>query len=142
MRILRLFEESLIMSDYGQDSFNITAISFCFRMFKFQLFTLLAVVSTTYAYSGGAPESACDDMIPRHPADPQSSEFPYELQLSKKSISPSDTVVITIGKDKIFKGFLLEVRKGNKSVGQFVISDDDKFSKTLGCHGGKAVSTI
>lgn len=109
-------------------------------MFKFQLLAILAVVTSTCAYSGGAPESTCDDMTPKHPVDPKSTEFPYEIQISKKKISPGDIVEITIGKDKVFKGYLLQVRKGDKAVGQFIISDDDKFSKILPCHGGKAVS--
>lgn len=117
-------------------------IFFFFRMFKLRLFIVLAVASLTYAYSGGAPEGTCDDMTPQHPVDPQSSKFPYEIQISKKKISPGDTVDITIGKDKVFKGFLLQVRKGEKSVGQFVIPDDHKFAKALGCHNGKAVSII
>lgn len=109
-------------------------------MFKLQVFTILAVISATYAYSGGAPESTCNDMTPKHPVDPQTSELPYEIQISKKKISPGDTVEITIGTNKIFKGYLLQVRKGNNAVGQFLVPDDDKFSKVLACHGGKAVS--
>lgn len=111
-------------------------------MFKLRLFVILAVATLSYAYSGGAPEGTCDDMTPQHPVDPQSSKFPYELHISKKKISPGDTIDITIGKDKVFKGFLLQVRKGDKSVGQFVIPGDHKFAKTLACHSGKAVSTV
>lgn len=111
-------------------------------MLKLQIFAILAVASSTYAYSGGAPESACADMTPQHPVDPQTSKIPYEIEISKNKISPGDTVEITIGKDKAFKGFLLQVRKGDKSAGQFVIADDDRLSKSLGCHGGKAVSAI
>lgn len=109
-------------------------------MFKLQVFAILAVIASTYAYSGGAPETTCDDMTPKHPVDPQSSKFPYQIEISKNKISPGDSVEITIGKDKAFKGFLLQVRKDDKSVGQFVIPDDSKFAKALGCHGGKAVS--
>lgn len=109
-------------------------------MIKLQFFTILAVASSSYAYSGGAPESTCDHMTPQHPVDPQATKFPYEILIGKKKISPGDTVDLTIGKDKAFKGFLLQVRKGDKSVGQFVIPDDHKFAKTLNCHGGKAVS--
>lgn len=111
-------------------------------MFNLQLLTILAIAASTYAYSGGAPEGTCEDMKPQHPVDPQSSELPYKIDISKKKISPGDTVDLTIGTDKAFKGFLLQVRKGDKSVGQFVIPEDDKFAKGLGCHGGKAVSTF
>lgn len=108
-------------------------------MFKLHLVTIFAVASSVYAYSGGAPEETCDDMTPKHPVDPQSSAFPYVIGISKKKISPGDVVQITIGKDN-FKGFLLQVRKGKKAVGQFVIPADHKFAKTLNCHGGKDVS--
>lgn len=111
-------------------------------MFKLQVLTIFAIAVSTYAYSGGAPEGTCDDMKPQHPVDPQTSEFPYKIDISKKKISPGDTVDITIGTDKAFKGFLLQVRKGDKAIGQFLIPEDDKFAKILGCHGGKAVSII
>lgn len=102
----------------------------------------LAAATSTYANSDGAPKSSCDDMFPRHNVDEQSSEMPYEIVISKTEISPGDTVNITIGKDKSFKGFMIQVRDGDKAVGQFIIPNNDEFSKTLGCHRGKAVSRI
>lgn len=44
----------------------------------------LAVAACTNAYSTGAPESACKDMIPRHPVPPQSSSPPYTITTSTK----------------------------------------------------------
>lgn len=102
---------------------------------------LFAVISCTWAYSGGAPESTCDDMKPKHPKDPQESELPYKVTVNRDSIKPGEVVEITIS-EKSFKGFLLQVRKDDKAVGQFLIPDNDKYSKTINCHGSKGVSDI
>lgn len=101
---------------------------------------LLAVISSARAYSGGAPEAVCEDMTPKHPAPPQTSRFPYTVTVSNKEIKSGDEVEITISEGKPFKGFLLQVRDGDKPVGSFKISDTDKYAKTINCLGGTAVS--
>lgn len=101
---------------------------------------LLALISYASAYSGGAPEGVCEDMTPKHPAPPQTSAFPYTVSVNKKEIKSNDEVEITISGGKPFKGFLLQVRDGDKPVGSFSIPATDKYAKTINCVGGKAVS--
>ncbi|KAJ8983779.1 hypothetical protein NQ317_000339 [Molorchus minor] len=107
-------------------------------MSKFVIIALFATISSTWAYSAGAPESTCEDMTPKHPVDPQRSKFPYKIQVSKNQIPPGGEIEITIT-SKSFKGFVLQVRdKNNKSVGQWQIPDDDKYAKAINCFGTKA----
>lgn len=35
-------------------------------------------------YSGGAPDSVCEDMVPKHPVAPQKSAAPYTITTSAK----------------------------------------------------------
>lgn len=102
---------------------------------------LSSIISLTVAYSGGAPEAVCEDMTPKHPAPPQTSRFPYTVSVDKQELrGPKDKLHITISDHKPFKGFLLQVRDGDKAIGQFEISDTDKFAKTITCFGNKGVS--
>ncbi|XP_044751780.1 putative defense protein Hdd11 [Coccinella septempunctata] len=100
---------------------------------------VLSAATCAWAYSSGAPTTVCDDMTPKHPFDPQPSELPYTVSISKKTVKPGEETDITIsGKD--FKGFLVQVRKGDKAVGSFVIDPKDKDSKALTCHGSSKSS--
>ncbi|KAF2904323.1 hypothetical protein ILUMI_01851 [Ignelater luminosus] len=105
-------------------------------------FTALLAITTVSGYSGGAPVEVCDDMTPKHPVDPQKSSFPYTVTVSQSEVKAGEKVQITINgaKEKSFKGFLLEVRSGDKAVGSFSIPDTDKYAKGIDCHGTKQVS--
>lgn len=104
--------------------------------------TVLCAISGAWAYSGGAPEAVCEDMTPKHPAPPQTSRFPYTISVSNKEIKSGDEVEITISGGNPFKGFLAQVRDGDKPVGSFKIPDTDKYAKTINCLGGSAVNII
>jgi hypothetical protein len=101
---------------------------------KTALIVISAIVATAWGYSAGAPESVCDDMTPKHPVEPQKSPLPYTISVSKKEAKGGEIVDITIG-GKTFKGFLVQVRNGDKAVGSFQIPDTDKYSKPINCHG-------
>ncbi|XP_050309526.1 putative defense protein Hdd11 [Anthonomus grandis grandis] len=106
-------------------------------MSKLIAFTVLSLVASAWAYSAGAPEGVCDDMTPKHPVDPQKSRMPYKISIEKAQVKSGDEVKIGID-GKAFKGFFLQVRDGNKAVGSFQIPGDDKYLKTVNCHGTKA----
>lgn len=109
-------------------------------MTHFVVFAVLALTAVAVqGYSGGAPEGVCDDMTPKHPVAPQTTRFPYTISLNKKEVKAGDDVEITISGGKPFKGYLLQVRDGDKAVGSFVIPDTDKYSKGINCHGSKGV---
>lgn len=112
--------------------------------FKFVfVFFAVALVGHALAYSSGAPADACEDMVPQHHTDPQTSDAPYNFQLSRKAIRSGDEVQLTIsGKtsaDKI-RGFMVQARQGSKRVGQFKVDSKDPFVQTLDCGKEPAVS--
>lgn len=99
------------------------------------------VIATAQAYSGGAPADVCEDMIPKHPAQPQRSAMPYTVKVSKDSATAGDTIKITLSGKEGFKGFLIQVRQGRKNIptGKFIVADKDKYVKTINCGEGQQV---
>ncbi|KAK9872293.1 hypothetical protein WA026_017095 [Henosepilachna vigintioctopunctata] len=93
---------------------------------------VLSVATCAMAYSDGAPAEVCDDMTPKHPFEPRKDKFPYTVAISKTSLASGQETDITIsGKD--FKGFFVQVRKGNKAVGTF--TTNPKEVRGVKCHG-------
>ncbi|KAL0848994.1 hypothetical protein ABMA28_013376 [Loxostege sticticalis] len=91
---------------------------------------LLALVAYAQAYSSGAPEGSCDDMIPRHPVDPQKSKAPYTITTSTKVVKAGTPMEVVIsGKDasNTIRGLLLQARQGDKPVGTFAVQPNDYF---------------
>lgn len=103
------------------------------------LLTLLSITCKCYAFSGGAPELVCDDMMPIHLVPPQRSKLPYIVGANNTEIKGGETVQIEIGGGR-FKGLMMEVRKGNRATGKFLLDEDENDFKTINCHGGKNVS--
>ncbi|XP_022908421.2 putative defense protein 3 isoform X1 [Onthophagus taurus] len=102
---------------------------------KLILIPLLALIPVTLSYSGGAPEAVCEDMTPKHPNPPQPPKtFPYKVSVSENEIKSGGRTQITISGDG-YKGFLLQVRDGDKPVGSFQIPDDHRYAKTINCSG-------
>lgn len=110
----------------------------------FALFLIVSIAGRSNAYSTGAPEETCNDMTPQHHVDPQSSQAPYTLTVSRNTIRSGDDVKLTIeGKspqDKI-KGFLIQVRQNNsnKPLGTFKVDPKDSFIQAVTCPGGEKV---
>ncbi|KAL3281727.1 hypothetical protein HHI36_004931 [Cryptolaemus montrouzieri] len=104
-------------------------------MFRFvSAFVVLSVATCAWAYSDGAPTAVCDDMTPKHPFEPQKSKLPYTVSIEKSSLKPGEETDITIS-GKEFKGFLIQVRNGEKAIGSFEIDPRDKNAKNVACHG-------
>ena len=95
------------------------------------VFLGLALAVLTEAYQVGAPAGVCDSMTPQHGVDPQTSEFPYSLNATKKGSQISITLKTKIAGDS-FKGFIIEVRNSanNKPIGTFSAPAD---TKTIDC---------
>lgn len=108
---------------------------------KTSAIVLVVFVGAVWGYSGGAPESVCEDMTPKHPAAPKDTDIPYVVKPDKQSVKAGGRVKVSIQGKKPFKGYLLQIRDGDKAAGQFVISDSDRYSKTINCHGLKQVSS-
>lgn len=104
----------------------------------------LIVVPTVWCYSSGAPAQACGDMTPQHGVDPQSSNAPYKLYPSTKSIRSGGSVDLELKGDangNTFKGFFVQARIGDTPVGQFKVDANDKYVQAVNCGGGNKVRT-
>lgn len=57
----------------------------------------VSLVAAANAYSTGAPESVCQDMVPKHPVPKQTSPPPYTITTSTKvrSVSSSKNFILT-----------------------------------------------
>ncbi|XP_013134056.1 PREDICTED: putative defense protein Hdd11 [Papilio polytes] len=96
----------------------------------------IAVLAYADGYSVGAPESACKDMIPRHPVPPQKTAPPYKITTSTKAVRAGTPIEVTIAgnnaKDTM-RGILLQARKGDDIVGTFTLDPNDSFAQLLNC---------
>jgi len=88
----------------------------------------------TSAFPGGAPTSACKNMVPLHGVDPQSPPSPYSLTYTEE-LSGYNIVLEAAGGDS-FKGFFIQAREGGSSnpVGAFSFSSSDV--QYVDCSGG------
>lgn len=57
---------------------------------------LVCVIPAVYTYSDGAPEGACDNMIPQHGIEPQASAAPYKIFLSSKQLDSTKNQQVNI----------------------------------------------
>lgn len=111
---------------------------------KVILICLMAVVATN-AYSAGAPDGACFDMVPQHHVDPQVSAAPYQVVSSKKQLRSGDIVDVTIHGLKqtdTIKGFMVQARVGETPVGKWIVDKNHSYGQTLSCGKGNAVSIL
>lgn len=102
-----------------------------------RLAVMACVVSVTYAYSGGAPVEVCEDMTPKHPAAPKKSAMPYSVSVNSEAVSGGGVVKISIEGNNGHKGFFVQVRHGDEPVGKFLVSELDKYVKTINCGKGE-----
>lgn len=109
---------------------------------KVILICLMAVVATN-AYSSGAPDDACFDMVPQHGVGPQSSAAPYQVSLSRNQIRSGDKIDVTIRGIKrtdTIKGFMIQGRVGETPAGKWLVDKTNAYGQTLDCGNGSGVS--
>lgn len=102
----------------------------------------LIALPSAWSYSSGAPSAACGNMTPQHGVPPQKSKAPYKLLLSTQQVTKGGEIELELkgdSADKTIKGFLVQARVGDQPVGQFKISDDDKYAQAVNCAGGNKV---
>ncbi|XP_037039998.1 putative defense protein Hdd11-like [Bradysia coprophila] len=105
---------------------------------KVILICLMAVVATN-AYSSGAPDDACFDMVPQHGVNPQSTVAPYRVFLSQSQIRSGGKVDITIQgvkRSDTIKGFMIQARVGESPTGRWLVDKNHAFGQTLDCGRG------
>ncbi|XP_055599319.1 putative defense protein Hdd11 [Uranotaenia lowii] len=104
------------------------------------LLALAMCVGPVLSFSAGAPDTACDDMVPQHHTDPQKTPAPYQILLSKKGIKSGEGVTVTVqgnsAKDTI-KGLLCQARVGNTPVGSFDVPPNNNYIQTVDCGNSK-----
>ncbi|CAG9853840.1 unnamed protein product [Phyllotreta striolata] len=96
----------------------------------------LCVIQHCYAFSGGAPDLMCDDMLPLHIVPPQHNKHPYKISVNQTEIKAGEAVEIEIAGDK-FKGLMMEVRRRKDATGKFLLDEEENDFKTINCHRGK-----
>ncbi|XP_072389162.1 putative defense protein 1 [Diabrotica undecimpunctata] len=105
-------------------------------MARIILFSIvLSIIYSIDAFSGGAPQTVCDDMTPVHLVGPKTSKLPYNVTVDRSEVKGGEIVEISI--QGSYKGVLVEVRNGKRAAGTFIVSGDDRFVKTIDCHGSK-----
>lgn len=103
----------------------------------------LMAVTATNAYSSGAPDGACFDMVPQHHVDPQATKAPYQVHLSKNQLRSGDKIDVTIHglkQSDTIKGFMIQARVGDTPVGKWVVDKNNAYGQELNCGNGSGVS--
>lgn len=113
----------------------------------FVTIVLVCAIPSAYSYSSGAPEQACEDMMPQHHVDPQASQPPYKLLLSDTKLRSDGDGSINVkiqgnSAGDTIKGFLIQARIGDKPVGKFKLPPKSKYAQLLNCSSGSGVSTM
>jgi hypothetical protein len=112
---------------------------------EFKVFVLVALLPLALAYSGGAPDSECTTMTPRHHVDPQKTPFPYNIVLSKTQLKAGETIKVTIqGKtaEDTIKGLIVQARVGDTPVGSFDTTPSSQYIQLLNCGNSKGVRRL
>lgn len=106
-------------------------------MFRF-LVIIASVFAAAQAFGGGAPTSVCNDLTPKHPAEPQEVASPFTISISKSVIKPGDEVKVTLEgtNGNKFKGFIVQGRVGDSIVGSFEVNPNDEEVQFLNCPSG------
>jgi hypothetical protein len=105
------------------------------------VFLLIAIPAHITAFKTGAPETACDSMIPDHHSTPQSAPSPYTITPSKSKVKAGEPVEVTIsGSDSTkFKGYLIQARVGKTPIGRFLKGPEINL---LNCGSGVGVRRV
>ncbi|CAD5121565.1 DgyrCDS10064 [Dimorphilus gyrociliatus] len=95
---------------------------------------LLLLITYVSAFPSGAPEEACEDLTPLHLVSPQTSPFPYTVEVTKDGDNYKVTLSAT--GDDVFRGFLMQARRGTDRtpIGKFEGFNNE--STGLTCNGG------
>ncbi|XP_053393917.1 putative ferric-chelate reductase 1 [Mercenaria mercenaria] len=122
----------------------------------YQLVVILCTqlcVCTCYHYGPPATEHVCRNMFPEgHHVDAQTSEPPFEIDLSQNVYTPWEEVQVTLRATQgyFFRGFFMQARRADCShvfqyqpLGVFtVLPEDQNLMKTMPClnHKDSAIS--
>lgn len=82
---------------------------------------LVAIPAHIIAFKSGAPETACESMLPEHHSTPRSEPSPYTITPKKSNIKAGESIEVTLsGTDNTkFRGYFIQARVGNTPIGKF-----------------------
>ena len=105
------------------------------------VFLLIGIPAHITAYKSGAPETACELMIPDHHSTPQTEPSPYTITPDKFKVKAGDNInVIISGSDSTkFRGYLIQARVGKTPIGSFLKGPEIKL---LNCGSGVEVRRV
>lgn len=86
-------------------------------------------------YTQGAPDSACQTMLPGHSFKPQDGSPPARLTVASELVRPGDIVEFTLEGDRPFMGFIIQVRDAKtltRQIGSFISTSEDANYMTCG----------
>ncbi|KAJ8315683.1 hypothetical protein KUTeg_007833 [Tegillarca granosa] len=83
--------------------------------------SLLLCVKDSFGYGTGAPDSACDGLVPIHPnVSPQATASPYSLQVTDDTDANGAKFTVSIVSGESFQGFLLKANTVGGASTNFV----------------------
>lgn len=92
-------------------------------MFALKVLTIVQIILSVYGYEDGAPQSACDQMVPGHDqTSPQTVASPYSISFEQPS-NASLLYRVTLSKEQNapnFKGFLIKARRQNGATADYI----------------------
>lgn len=99
---------------------------------KIAILSLVAgVLLSVDGYGIGAPDAACQEMLPGHQEKPQVGEPPARMNVSTRMVKPGGTVELVLqAVEAKFMGFIIQVRDAANpdiQVGSFVAEDNAKY---------------
>ncbi|XP_045623366.1 putative ferric-chelate reductase 1 homolog isoform X1 [Procambarus clarkii] len=91
---------------------------------------------SAWAFSQGAPDTACATRIPKHGVGPQNSPPPYTITPGSVQVQGGERMLVTlqVAGNTVFKGFIIQARASDtqKVTGTFFTTDH----KYLNCDNG------
>ncbi|ODM96840.1 putative ferric-chelate reductase 1 [Orchesella cincta] len=108
----------------------------------------------TVGLKSGAPTDSCVEMSPKHPKsdgpgfyESQTAKSPFAIEIESASLLKGDKQVITLKSegdnvDRLFRGFLVQVREANGSTPVGVFYSCPMNTKPVPCTNGEDINTL
>jgi len=111
------------------------------KVLVLSLMLVLLVQRQVSSFSMGAPDSACENLLPGHGIGPQNSPSPYQIKLAPID-DPSGRRLVNVtitGPAGGFAGYVVQARpeSGGNPLGSFEVQSD--VGKTYTCGSGLKV---
>ncbi|XP_014665730.1 PREDICTED: defense protein l(2)34Fc-like [Priapulus caudatus] len=93
-----------------------------------------ALIASVAGYPDGAPDTACDNLQPKHGTNAQTSSPPFSIDVDSTSYAADQMLAVTVRGGPRFEGLMLQAQDSNNDpVGSFTSVPNGL--KTLQCGG-------